>query len=97
MMQLLYGIVLLTVMGFVAGVGLGIAAKKFEVKEDPRVAEIAKVLPGANCGLCGYPGCEAYAKAIVYKGEAMGKCVPGKKMGVEAKIREIMAKGGPTS
>jgi len=92
MIQFLYGVILLTAMGFAAGIGLGIAAKKFEVKEDSRVTELVKVLPGANCGLCGYPGCEAYAKAVVYKGEAIGKCVPGKKMGVDAKMKEIMAR-----
>ncbi len=90
MQILIYTVLLLGVMGFATGLGLSIAAKKFEVKEDPRIEEIVKVLPGANCGMCGYPGCSAYAHAIVEKGAVHNLCVPGKKVGVSAKIDEIM-------
>ncbi len=90
MQVLIYSVILLGVMGFAAGLGLSIAAKKFEVKEDPRVEEIIKVLPGANCGMCGYPGCSAYAHAIVEKGASPDLCVPGKKAGVSDKIKSIM-------
>ncbi len=85
-----YSILLLGVMGFITGFGLAYLAKKFEVKEDPRVEKIIKVLPGANCGMCGYPGCSAYAHAIVEKGASYDKCVPGKKSGVAEKIKKIM-------
>ncbi len=90
MQTLIYTVLLLGVMGFVAGLGLSIAAKKFEVQEDPRVEEIVKILPGANCGLCGYPGCSAYAHAVVEKGASNDLCVPGKKAGVSDKIKKIM-------
>ena len=85
-----YSIVLLGAMGFIAGLGLSLAAKKFEVKEDPRVEKILGVLPGANCGMCGYPGCSAYAHAIVEKGAPYDLCVPGKKNNVAEKIKKIM-------
>ena len=39
--------------------------KKFEVYEDPRIAQVQEVLPGANCGGCGYPGCGGFATACV--------------------------------
>jgi Na+-translocating ferredoxin:NAD+ oxidoreductase RNF subunit RnfB len=39
--------------------------KKFKVVEDPRIDEIQEILPGANCGGCGYPGCRGFAEAIV--------------------------------
>lgn len=43
--------------------------KKFKVVEDPRIDEIQEILPGANCGGCGYPGCRGFAEAIVKTGD----------------------------
>ncbi len=56
-------------LGVLFGVVLAIAARIFAVKTDARVGEIIELLPGANCGGCGYAGCAALADAIV-KGEA---------------------------
>ncbi len=85
-------IILLGSLGLVFGTFLAFAAKKFEVKEDPRLKELMEVLPGVNCGACGYPGCEAYAKAVL-KGQAKNDgCLPGKRQGVPEKIKEIMNK-----
>lgn len=76
------------------GVLLGVAAKKFAVKKDPRIDEISECLAGANCGGCGYSGCSAYARAIVEQGASVDLCpVAGTKaveqisaiMGVEVK------------
>lgn len=53
----------------VLGVILAIASKVFEVKTDERVEKVLEILPGANCGGCGYAGCAALAEAIV-KGDA---------------------------
>ena len=89
-MVIVNAIVLMAILGFGFGVFLAYFAKKFYVKEDPRVELIAKALPNINCGMCGYPGCDAYARAIVKKGEATNRCVPGKPTGVEAKIKEIL-------
>ncbi len=55
--------------GLLFGVVLAVAARVFAVKQDERIEKVFDVLPGANCGGCGYSGCEALAKAIV-KGEA---------------------------
>lgn len=55
--------------GLFIGVFLGIAGKKFAVKVDEREEAILGVLPGNNCGGCGYAGCSGLAAAIV-KGEA---------------------------
>lgn len=52
------------VLAVAMAVVLGWANRKFSVEVDPRVEAILKVLPGANCGACGYPGCEAYAQAV---------------------------------
>lgn len=80
---------LLAVMGLVFGFGLGYASKKFAVQNDPRIDQIVAVLPGANCGACGFPGCSGYSQAIV-KGEApIDKCPVGKGKAVTA-IAQIM-------
>jgi Na+-translocating ferredoxin:NAD+ oxidoreductase subunit B len=76
-------------MALVFSVILGVADKLFQVKIDPRAAEIEAILPRANCGSCGFGGCAAYAEALA-KGEAAGNaCSPG---GPEAakKIAAIM-------
>lgn len=54
-------ILILGIIGVVAAVLLFFAAKKFSVYEDPRVGEIEELLPGANCGGCGFSGCHAFA------------------------------------
>ena len=63
--------------GLVAAVALGLAAKKFAVKVDPRELAILEVLPGANCGACGYPGCAGFAKALVAGKVDPNECPPG--------------------
>lgn len=57
-------VILLVVMGLVAGAILTVAAKVLFVPVDETVAQIREVLPGANCGACGYAGCDDYANAL---------------------------------
>ena len=75
--------------GLFIGVFLGIAGKKFAVKVDEREEAILGVLPGNNCGGCGYAGCSGLAAAIV-KGEAEVSGCPVGGAPVAAKIGEIM-------
>lgn len=56
---------ILGVMGLLFGVGLAFASKKFAVEIDPRVVAVREAVPGANCGACGYPGCDGFAQAVV--------------------------------
>jgi electron transport complex protein RnfB len=83
--------------GFVCGTALALAAKFLAVKEDPRVEAMDELLPGANCGGCGFAGCADYAKAVVLDGAAINLCAPGgadvleamaKAMGMEASAEE---------
>ena len=51
-------------LGGILGLVLGIANKEFEVPEDPRLAKLLEMLPGYNCGACGYPGCSGLAGSL---------------------------------
>lgn len=75
--------------GLLAAVALGIAAKKFAVEVDPRELAILDVLPGANCGACGYPGCSAFAKAVAAGEASPNLCLPGG-VGTLDKVARIM-------
>ncbi len=88
-MQLIIPVAVLGIMGLLFGSGLALASKIFEVKQDERIPLVREALPGANCGGCGYPGCDALAEAIV-KGEApCDACPVGRKKAAD-KIAEIM-------
>jgi electron transport complex protein RnfB len=63
--------------GLACSGALALAAKFLAVKEDPRIGEVNDILPGANCGGCGFAGCAAYAEAIVLHDAAINLCTPG--------------------
>ncbi|MBI5784081.1 MAG: RnfABCDGE type electron transport complex subunit B [Rhodocyclales bacterium] len=69
----------LTLLGIALGLGLGVAAKKFAVEGNPVVDELTALMPGSNCGQCGYPGCAGAAAAIVDGTAAPTCCPPGGK------------------
>jgi len=50
------------------------AYKKLKIKEDPRIDILEGLLPGANCGACGYPGCHQFANALLAKQSQPGEC-----------------------
>lgn len=81
--------IVLGLTGLAMGLFLAFASIKFEVEVDPKIEAISGILPGANCGGCGFPGCGGYAAAIVEEGVAMTLCAPGG-AAVAAKIGEIM-------
>ncbi|MCD8117558.1 MAG: Fe-S cluster domain-containing protein [Oscillospiraceae bacterium] len=88
-MTVIWAIVVLGALGLVFGILLAAAGKVFAVEKDPKEEAIRAVLAGANCGACGYPGCDGYAAAVA-KGEAPANgCVPGG-AAVAAQISEIM-------
>ena len=73
---ILVAVISLGAIGLIAAVILFVASKKFAVYEDPRIAQVAEVLPQANCGGCGYPGCSGFAAACVKAGSLEGKLCP---------------------
>ncbi len=62
---LIYTVLTLCVLGIVAAVILYYVVQKFNVEEDPRIDDVEKMLPGANCGGCGFAGCRGLAGALV--------------------------------
>ncbi|HIS15445.1 MAG TPA: Fe-S cluster domain-containing protein [Candidatus Scatomorpha merdavium] len=76
-MNIVYAILVLGVMGAVFGGLLAFAAKIFHVEQDPRIEEVRAALAGANCGGCGFAGCDAYAAAVVAGEAPPNKCSPG--------------------
>ena len=56
---------MLSTLGVLLAVILYFVAQKFKVYEDPRIDEVEAVLPGGNCGGCGFPGCRGFAEAFV--------------------------------
>ena len=65
MNALILTVAIITGLGLVLAVVLFLVAKKFRVEEDPRIDEVEKAMPGANCGGCGYAGCRAFAESAV--------------------------------
>jgi Na+-translocating ferredoxin:NAD+ oxidoreductase RNF subunit RnfB len=87
-------------LAFVLGAALGYFKEKFKVERDPKIDELRAILPGVNCGGCGYPGCDGYAEAIAKGDTPINKCAPGGKsvsdaigslMGVNAATEEVVA------
>ena len=65
---IIWTVAILTCLGLLLSLVLFWVASKFKVEEDPRIDEIEKTLPGANCGGCGFAGCRAFADAAVKAG-----------------------------
>ncbi len=63
-MDIFSPIIALGGIGILFGLILSFAGKKLKVEEDPRIGQVRDVLPGANCGGCGFTGCDAFASAV---------------------------------
>lgn len=84
----IFPIILVAGFGLVFSVVLVIASKLMAVKTDERFAAVRAVLPGVNCGACGYAGCDDYAKALC-EGAKTNLCTPGGD-GVSAEISGVL-------
>jgi len=76
-MVMLTAVLSLGGIGLVAAVSLGVAAKRFAVEVDPRELALLELLPGVNCGACGFAGCSGYARALVRGEVPPDLCPPG--------------------
>ena len=87
---ILIAVISLGAIALVLAAILYVASKKFAVYEDPRIAQVGEVLPQANCGGCGYPGCSGFADACVKAGSLDGKFCPVGGQPVMAQIADIL-------
>ena len=76
-MAILIATLVVGAVGLVVGVLLMGASEKFKVEEDPREVAIRALLPGANCGGCGFPGCDGLAAAITHGEAPVNGCPVG--------------------
>lgn len=89
---MLTSVLSLLALGFIASVVLSVASRVFYVEEDPRVEAVSEALPGANCGGCGYAGCDAYAAAVIQDSSvSAGLCCAGGPE-VAARVAELAGK-----
>ncbi len=89
MNSIIIPIVAVTVIGLICGVMLVVASKFMAVPEDEKFTEIRECLPGANCGACGFTGCDGYAHALADgTTKEANLCVPGASA-VAAKVAEV--------
>ncbi|MEG0176961.1 RnfABCDGE type electron transport complex subunit B [Anaerorhabdus sp.] len=82
-------IIMMLVVGAVLGAALGVANKVFYVAPDTRVDDVTTMLPGYNCGGCGFPGCSGLAEALV-SGEAQVTLCKPSKQDAKDKITEYL-------
>lgn len=89
MTEILIPVLVVAIIGLIAGVGLALASKYMAVPTDEKEEKLREALPGANCGACGFSGCDGYAASLA-KGEvAPDKCAPGGNATVQA-LSEIL-------
>lgn len=77
----LWGVLVFTILGLFFGIALAGAARRFHVPVNPLIEEVRENLPSANCGACGYAGCQSYAEKVV-EDESVSPilCTPGGKV-----------------
>ena len=90
--MILIAVISLGVIGAIGAIILYLASKKFEVYEDPRIAQVQEILPAANCGGCGYPGCSGFATACVNSESLDGLFCPVGGPEVMGKVAGILGK-----
>ncbi len=77
LLMVLKAVAALSVIGLIASSVLASAARKFRVEVDPRVEQVARALPGSNCGACGNPSCFVVAERMVAGELPVSACLAG--------------------
>lgn len=88
-MRIILPVLIFIGLGILMGALLALASKLFAVQKDEKAEAIKECLPGANCGGCGFSGCEAYASAVASGNAPVNKCAVGGSE-TSVKIAEIM-------
>ena len=92
---LLSTVLTLFVLGILAAVILYFVAQKFKVEEDPRIDVVEKMLPGANCGGCGFAGCRGMADALVKRDDISDLYCPVGGAGTMKSCADYLGKAAP--
>lgn len=92
MNEIVFAVILVSVIGLLTGVGLAIASVFFAVPKNEKAEAIRACLPGANCGACGFSGCDGYADALAQEKTAeLSLCAPGGNA-VAAELSKVLGK-----
>ncbi|MCC8078989.1 MAG: Fe-S cluster domain-containing protein [Oscillospiraceae bacterium] len=92
--MIVIAVIVVVIIGLVCAVMLSVASKFMAVEVDERVPLVRECLPGANCGGCGYPGCDGYAAALVEDPDLpLTLCPPGGAAVVE-KLSAVLGRSG---
>ncbi len=84
-------VTLLTLLALIFGLGLGVAAIRLRVEQDPVVDRVDAILPQTQCGQCGFPGCRPYAEALAAGEADINQCPPGGDAGMRA-LADLLGK-----
>ena len=89
---IIFTIISLSALGVLLAVILYFVAQKFKVHEDPRIDDVTEILPGANCGGCGFAGCRAFAEALVNNDDISALNCPVGGTNTMTKVAEYLGK-----
>lgn len=90
-----YTILTLSLLGVLCAVILFVVAQKFKVYEDPRIDDVEKMLPGVNCGGCGYAGCRTLATALVKEDDIVSLYCPVGGVALMKNVADFLGKSAP--
>jgi electron transport complex protein RnfB len=88
-------IISLSLLALISAVILYFVAQKFKIFEDPRIDEVQAILPAANCGGCGFPGCRNFAEALAKAESFDGLNCPVGGSAVMSQIASLLGKTAP--
>jgi len=86
---MIIAIMSLSLLGLTLGLLLGLAGRYLKVEQDPIVNDIEAMLPGSQCGQCGFPGCQSAAEALAAGEAAASICPPGGRLLAEALAEKL--------
>ena len=93
MNPILFAVLVVAGIGLVVGIVLAVASAVMAVPKDEKAEAVLEVLPGANCGACGFSGCSGYAKALA-QGSASRGCAPRRRRNDKSGFRDTRHTGG---
>jgi len=91
MNTILISMAVLGAIGVSFGLIMSFASIKLKVSEDAKLTAIKAIMPNANCGACGFPGCAAFAEATLEGRAKPDGCLVGRRRGLPQQIEEILA------